>query len=220
MNTIDIAYVDNDTKNAVKALRSNIKLFTRINEALNLIGDFDKQVVAEIFNEDKRKGRTDICITDNNEDLFILTARSLNKNDLSIIRKVSDKDDKSYDVSLVKKAEINKDNIELCRTSNVYGTRHGRLISDGKTFFSFFLGGNNAYQLLADFSEPVNVDKIIGLINRCEDKPKFVDFIGIFQNVLSDSEIDNIIEITSYTEFCQDSKVRVKNEEKGKQKKL
>ena len=126
MNKIDIAYVDDKTKSAIRELRSNIKLFNRVNDALNMIGSFDKQVVAEIFNEDKRKGRIDICISDKNEDLYIITCRSLNKNELGIIRKVGDKEDVSYDLSLIKKADLTMENIDLCRTDKVYNTRHGR----------------------------------------------------------------------------------------------
>ena len=46
MNTIDIAYADNNTMSAVKALRSNQKIYARILEALDLLGFFERQVVA------------------------------------------------------------------------------------------------------------------------------------------------------------------------------
>ena len=220
MDKIDIVYVDNNTMNAVKVLRSNTKLYTRIIDALSLIGDFDKQVVAEIFNEDKRKGRVDICITDNNEDLFILTCKSLNRNELPIIRKVSDKEDISYDVSLVKKAEIDNGNIELCRTGYVYGTKYGRLISDKKSFYSLFLGGNDIYQVLGDFSKPIDVDKVIKLINDCDNKPKFTDFIDMIEKVFPESELDNIQSISSYDGYKNYSIITHNNNEKGRQKKL
>ena len=220
MKNIDIAYADNNTMSAVKALRSNQKIYVRILEALDLLGFFERQVVAEIFNEDKRKGRTDICISDKNEDLFILTCRSLNKNDLNVIRKVGNDEDVSYDLSLIKKAELNNDNIDLCRTDTVYNTRHGRLISDRKNFVSLFLGGNVAYQLLSEFDKPIPIDRIVADINDIEEKPSFKQFISSFEKNLLPNQIDQIIEINAYNEFVKIGNVRVKNEEKGKQKKL
>ena len=215
---MEIKAIDGNAKSAMAIIRSNAKFYKKLLDSLDILGFFDNTVIAEIFNVDKRLGKVEVSFTDKNEDLFILTSKSNNKSDLTTVRKLSDEDDISYDLSLIKKSDINNDNIDLCRVDKIYNTRHGRLISDRKTFATLFLG-NTAYQLLSSFDKPIDIEPVINEINSIGDKPTFKEFIDAFGKNLSNDEIDEILEVNSYTDFERTSTIRF-DELKSKSKSL
>lgn len=204
---MEIKAIETNAKSAMAIIRSNPKFYKKLLDSLDILGFFDNTVIAEIFNVDKRLGKVEVSFSDKNEDLFIITAKSNNKNDLTIVRKLSDEDDTSYDLSLVKKTDVNNDNIDLCRTDRVYNTRHGRLISDRKTFATLFLG-NTAYQLLSSFDNPIDIEPVINEINKKEEKPTFKEFIDAIGTALTEDEIDRVLEVNSYSDFERTSTIR------------
>jgi hypothetical protein len=217
MGNYKIIGKDGEANGLLSRLRSNPKFYAKLMDAFDVLGYFDSVITAEVFERDKRRGRVDILLTDKNEDLFIVTPKSNCKEDLNIIRKLSGDYDESYDLSLTKKREINNDNIDLCRVDKTYYTRHGRLMSDRKTFANLFIGGNVAYQLLTSFDKPIDIDPIVKEINSKEEKPTFKDFIDAFGKNLSNEEVDNILEANAYNDFERTTTIRFDDlKEKGK----
>ena len=216
---MDIIGKDVEAKRNLSIIRSNPKLYRKIMDSLNIIGFFDNVVEAELFNTDKRLGKVDLSLSDNNGDLYIICSRSNNKNDVNVIRKIGDDIDESYDLSLLKKSDVTNDNIDLCRVDKTYNTRHGRLITDRKTFTTLFLG-NTAYQVLSNFDKEVNIEKIVSDINKLEEKPTFKEFIGAFGNAIESDEVDNVLEVNSYSDFERTSTLRLDEKEKGYAKKI
>ena len=215
MNNIRINSLDTDTSRNLSIIRSNTKLYNKLVDAFKILGNFNKECDAEIFNTDKRLGKVDIAITDGDGSIFIITTRSNNKNDLNIIRKVGD-EDILYDLSLSKKEAITRDNIDLCRTGSVINTRHGRFITDKKTFFSLFLG-DVCYQVIASFDKEINVKPFIEDINSYNEKPSVKDFLNIFDRKLLPDEVPNLKEIITYKDALRVGavKLNVDNINKG-----
>ena len=215
MNKIKINTIDNETSRNLSIVRSNIKLYTKMCDAFNILGSFSKEADAEIFNVDKRLGKVEVAITDNSGDIFIITSKSNNKNDLNIIRKVGD-EDIFYDLSLSKKEAITKENIDLCRTGVVLGTRHGRFITDKKTFFSLFLGGNTCYQVITKFDKEINVNPFIEEINSHEEKPTVKEYLYMFGKKLLPHEYDLLEELVTYKDSIRIGSVKLnENMDKG-----
>ena len=211
---MDIIGNDYETKRNLSFIRSNNKFYKKMIDALNILGFFDKKVEAEVFNVDKRLGKVDLSFTDNNGDMFIICSKSNNKNDLNIIRKLGDDIDESYDLSLLKKSEVNNDNIDLCRTDKVYNTKHGRLISDKRTFISLFLG-NEAYQLLADFNHDIDIYNVVNEINKYDIKPTFKNFVDSLNSEITDDDLDHVIAFNAYKDYVKVGSIRMDNLTKG-----
>ena len=202
---IKINSIDNDTARNLSIIRSNTKLYTKMCDAFMILGDFKKEVDAEIFNVDKRLNKVDIAITDNNGDIFIITSRSNNKNDLNIIRQVAD-EDIFYDLSLSKKEAITIDNIDICRSGYVFNTRHGRFITDKKTFLSLFLGGNTCYQVITKYDKEIDVKPFIDKINSFEEKPTVKEYLDMFE-----SYSNNLKEVVTYKDSIRVGSVKLNN---------
>ena len=211
MSNYKIVGKDGEATGLAKLLKSNPKFYQKLMDAFDILGYFDNTIEAEVFSRDKRRGRVDLLLTDKNEDLFIITPRSNSKNDLTIIRKLSGDYDESYDLSIIKKNELTNDNIDLCRTDTIYNTRYGRLISDRKTFVTALFGDNYTYQMLSDFTNPINIEPLISEMNSKEEKPSFKEFVSGIEKSVDPSEIDNILELNCYRNFDKVGSIKVKD---------
>jgi len=218
MNKIEIITSDREAQEAIRLLQSNTKEYAKVTNALGLIGNFNRIANAHIYEDNRRIGKLDLVLEDKEKNLFVITAKSPNREDLTIIKKYTDKGETIYDLSLLKKCDINDGNINLCKTCYEYGTKHGRIMTDKKTFLTFFLGGKNAYQLLCDFENQIPIDVLLMDINMYENKPSFKEFVESLGNVLPPYEIDNIKEIDAYTEFVKVGSIKPNEEVKGNAK--
>lgn len=220
MNKVDIITSDREAEEAVRFLKSDERIYSRISTSLGLIGDFNRIANAHLYENNRREGKIELVLEDKNKDIFVITAKSPYREDLSIIKKYTDKGEMIYDLSLLKnkKCDINEGNIDLCRVCYEYGTKHGRIMTDKKTFLTLFLGEKNAYQLLCNFENQIPMDVLLMDINMYEKKPTFKEFVESLGNVLPPYEIDNISEINAYTEFVKVGSVKVKEENKGNAK--
>ena len=57
-------------------------------------------------------------------------------------------------------------------------------------------------------------------INKLEEKPTFKEFIGAFGNAIESDEVDNVLEVNSYSDFERTSTLRLDEKEKGYAKKI
>ena len=202
---------EGEAGNLLKTLKADPKLYKKIMDTLDIIGFFDPVMIAEVYDRDKKRGRVDLVLSDKDDSLFIITPRSNSKNDLTIVRKLSGDIEERYDLSIVKKNDITTDNVDLCRCDKIYNTKFGRLITDRKTYVTALFGDHNIYQMLSDFSSPVDVEALLADINSREVKPTFKDFTDSLGKVITEEEMDNILELNCYDDFCKTSSIKVRN---------
>ena len=201
---------DGDSRNALKQLRGDPKLYKKIMDTLDIIGFFEPVMVAELYARDKVRGKVEVALSDKDDDLFIITPKSNSKGDLNIVRKLSGDTEEKYDVSIIKKNDITTDNVDLCRCDKVYNTKFGRVITDRKTYVTALFGDHNIYQMLCDFSKPIDVESLVSDINSKESKPSFKDFTDGLEKVVPEDEMDNILELNCYDNFDKISSIKVK----------
>ncbi len=215
MNKIEIMTSDREAQEAVRLLQSNAKEYAKVTNALGLIGNFNRIANAHIYEDNRKSGKLDLVLEDKEKNLFVITAKSPNREDLTIIKKYDDKGESIYDLSLLKKCDINEGNIDLCRTYYEYGAKHGRVMTDKKTFLTFFLGGKTAYQMLCNFENQIPMEVLLMDLNMYQNKPTFKEFVESLGNVLPPYEINNITEINAYTEFVKVGSIKVNEANKG-----
>lgn len=209
MNKIVFNELDNDTSRHLAIIKGNAKVYNKMVAALNILGNFNGKASAEIFNYERRLDKTDIAITDCDGNIFIVTSRSFNKNDTNLIKT----ENHTYDLSLTKKENVTAENIDMCKTGLVFNHRHGRFITDTKTFFSLFLG-DTCYQIIASLDKSINVKPLVEDLNTFIEKPTVKDYIYLFGRKLLPEEYDKLDEIITYKDAVRTGSV-ILNEEKG-----
>lgn len=197
MSKFEFEFLDGMAAHGIKCLRKDPIVYNRIRESMDYLGFFDKKVKAKTYGEDKKRGRLEVAICDLNSDIFVLTCKSNNPNDLYVIKKISEDEETSYDLSLLKKVPISNDNIDLCRVKDRLMSRHGRVFTDSKTFVSLYLHGYE-YQMLSEFDTPIDKDLLLNKINSYENKPTFREFIDVIKGIVPIHELDNVMEVNAY----------------------
>lgn len=66
------------------------------------------------------------------------------------------------------------------------------MILEEKKFYSLFLGNDIAFQILGSFNGNVIKD-LLNKLNELKSEPKFMDFLNIFNNILTNNKIQYFI---------------------------
>ena len=117
----------------------------KIIEFMNITGIFPVLVELNLYDVKKKNDNiTDVIVycTDFYHNIFTFSLYSDERNNLNIIQKSTNEGDVKYDVSLSKKYELTKDNVDLIKTDKQYNFKYGRLVTDEKSFYSIFLGND------------------------------------------------------------------------------
>ena len=199
-------YTNNETIiNALNDFKNNQKIYLRILEFLQLVGNFEGKTEIELYeihNTDDKK-EIKIWLADLDGNIFILTACTTSKADISKIEKLTNDNHLIYDLSLAKKFKLTSDNVRLTQTGIKYDFKFGRLITDNKSFYNLFLGNNTCYQLSIEFVEqPISIEKILYKLNQLEKSPKFIDYTQIFDSLITEDKLKfTIINLSAFQNF-------------------
>lgn len=199
-------YANNETIiNALNDFKNNQKIYLRILEFLQLVGNFEGKTEIELYeihNTDDKK-EIKIWLSDLDGNIFILTACTTSKADISKIEKLTNDNHLIYDLSLAKKFKLTSDNVRLTQTGIKYDFKFGRLITDNKTFYNLFLGNNICYQLSIEFVEqPISIEKMLYKLNQLEKSPKFIDYTQIFDSLITEDKLKfTIINLSAFQNF-------------------
>lgn len=97
------------------------KLYQRILEALQLLGNFPIKIEAELYEskdtEEEKYSR--LWCSDLDGNILIFYLESMFKKDKTIIEKLTNESHRIYDLSLAKKFKLTSENIDLIQTSKV-----------------------------------------------------------------------------------------------------
>lgn len=191
-------------KNVLKEYKKKGKSYDRINSALSILGDFPKSIEVYLYKEmnNEEKQQIKLWCGDDENRIFIFCPLSTNKNDTTIIECYDNNSNYTYNIALLKKHEITNDNIELARFDKQYNFRHGRLITDEKTYYSVFISNDIAYQIQLDNQNiAVPTDKVLKKLNK-SDTMSFTVFNEIFEQLfLQESCSVAVKAIAAYKDF-------------------
>lgn len=214
----------NDTriKGALKEYKKKEKLYERINNTLNILGDFSRSIEVYLYKEIKNDEKQQIklwCGDDKNR-IFIFCPASTDKNDTTIIECYDNNSNYKYNIALLKKHEITNDNIGLARFDKQYNFRHGRLITDEKTYYSVFTSNDVAYQIqFANQSSTVQADKVLRELNN-SDTISFTVFKGVFEQLfLQENCLMAVKTISAYKDFEMIGHINLENHNEIKKNK-
>ena len=181
--------------NAFKQLENDSKRYNRLIEFLETKGNFDGKTELELYEVIDKRHLKEIKLfcSDKNDIIYILRSNSTKKENQYKVDVIDNYDEKSYNISLLKKCTITNDNIELSRTKEEYTFNYGRLITDGKTFFNLFLGDNICYEVKTKCNSNCPVqEQLLKKLNQCKIKPSFMDFIKIMEESNKDIHVEEI----------------------------
>lgn len=194
MKEIKISSKDKTTLLHLKQYMVDYKRnYNMVIEYLNAIGKFTNPLLLNYYDSinDEEQDKYYAYFGDKDENVYIMCLRSNDRKDIDIIERQTNNGDEFYDLSLSKKFIIKEDNVRLLRTKNTYGFRHGRVITDGKSFYSIFLGDNIAYQLnIETANSKININELIERLNKLDEKPDFATVTSIFHSVIVDNGIE------------------------------
>ena len=122
-------------------MKQNLKLYSKLITALQLLGTFDGKTEVELYDmvDNENESSIRLWCSDNLGNLFIFYGMSTNRNNLLKIVKETNEQEYEYDISLSKKFPLNEDNIDFTRYGNINDVKFGRLITNGKDFYSIFI---------------------------------------------------------------------------------
>ena len=106
----------------LQSLKAQPKIYSKIITSLRLLGKFSKKTDVELFDvisDDKNK-KIILCCTDEENNMFPFYADSTDRKDWLNITKMSNDDEKTYDILLAKKFFLTSENIGYTRTSQEY----------------------------------------------------------------------------------------------------
>ena len=149
----DFIASDNGINKVLDKYKQNSKVYSRILDALQILGSFNDKIIIDLYEikEENNDYTIKVWCCDENSNIFILTLFSTLKNNMLVLDRITDDKEEKYDLSLLKKYALTKDNIALARTSKVYNHKYGRLITDDESFYSLFLSNNQCYQIIIDY---------------------------------------------------------------------
>lgn len=181
------------------------KLYQRILEALQLLGNFPIKIEVELYEskdtEEEKYSR--LWCNDLDGNILIFYLESMFKKDKTIIEKLTNESHRIYDLSLAKKFKLTSENIDLIQTSKVFNFKFGRLITDEKSFYNLFLGDNVCYQIkIGGNQEFIEAQDLLPLLNKLETIPNFKNYNDIFAQVICDKSINyNTMLLGAYKNF-------------------
>ncbi|MGM9878468.1 MAG: hypothetical protein ACI31R_00335 [Bacilli bacterium] len=207
-NTFELYSNDINVVSLLKQMKLQSKLYKRINDSLQILGNFGTRIEMNIYEVAEKENGSIVTLwcMDLDDNLFVICPFSTNKKDLSIISRETNEEYNKYDLSLSKNYELNETNINLTKTSKILGTKFGRLITDEHTFYNLFLGNNIIYQIELAVSNNKNINgkDLVSKINEFNDVPSLADYIKAFDLLLRNNNIDtSSITIGAYKNFEQ-----------------
>ena len=191
--------------NVLNDFKNNQKIYLRILEFLQLVGNFEGKTKVELYEtydtDDKKEIK--IWLSDLDGNIFIQTPFTTSKADISKIEKLTNDNHLIYDLSLAKRFKLTSDNVRLTQTGIKYDFKFGRLITDNKSFYNLFLRNNTCYQLSIEFLEqPVSIEKLLYKLNQLEKSLKFIDYTNIFDSLINEYNLKfTMINLSAFQNF-------------------
>ena len=186
-------------------MKQNLKLYSKLITALQLLGTFDGKTEVELYDmvDNENESSIRLWCSDNLGNLFIFYGMSTNRNNLLKIVKETNEQEYEYDISLSKKFPLNEDNIDFTRYGNINDVKFGRLITNEKDFYSLFMGNDLGYQIQGDFNVSLT-SSLITRINKLPSIPTLPDYIKIFEDVLLENDCKfSKMQILGFKEFVR-----------------
>ena len=166
-------------------LKKNSKLYRRLCETLNALGNFTLKYEVNIYDISKNDQGQQIItawISDDNEDVFVFNLKASSKEELLKITKIGNTE-LVYDGALGKSFPINSENIGITRCKETYNVKYGRLVTDSKSFYTLFLGNDEGYQINGDFNSNMTLE-LIERINNQKEKPSIMSYVNMFEQMV------------------------------------
>ena len=195
-------------------MKQNLKLYSKLITALQLLGTFDGKTEVELYDmvDNENESSIRLWCSDNLGNLFIFYGMSTNRNNLLKIVKETNEQEYEYDISLSKKFPLNEDNIDFTRYGNINDVKFGRLITNEKDFYSLFMGNDLGYQIQGDFNVSLT-SSLITRINKLPSIPTLPDYIKIFEDVLLENDCKfSKMQILAFKEFVRTCNLNGNNE--------
>ena len=195
-------------------MKQNLKLYSKLITALQLLGTFDGKTEVELYDmvDNENESSIRLWCSDNLGNLFIFYGMSTNRNNLLKIVKETNEQEYEYAISLSKKFPLNEDNIDFTRYGNINDVKFGRLITNEKDFYSLFMGNDLGYQIQGDFNVSLT-SSLITRINKLPSIPTLPDYIKIFEDVLLENDCKfSKMQILAFKEFVRTCNLNVNNE--------
>ena len=210
----DLKTKNEEIKQILSSMKSNSKAYSKLKTALELLGSFEDKVDVELYDmvDNENESSIRLWCSDNLGNLFIFYGMSTNRNNLLKIVKETNEQEYEYDISLSKKFPLNEDNIDFTRYGNINDVKFGRLITNGKDFYSIFIGNDLGYQIQGDFDVSLT-PSLITRINKLQSIPTLFDYMQIFEDVLLENDCKfSKMQILAFKEFVRTCNLNVNNE--------
>lgn len=210
----DLKSNDEKIQEVLFNMKQNLKLYSKLITALQLLGTFDGKAEVELYDvvDNENESSIRLWCSDNLGNLFIFYGMSTNRNNLLKIVKETNEQEYEYDISLSKKFPLNEDNIDFTRYGNINDVKFGRLITNEKDFYSLFMGNDLGYQIQGDFNILLT-SSLITRINKLPSIPTLPDYIKIFEDVLLENDCKfSKMQILAFKEFVRTCNLNVNNE--------
>lgn len=213
INQLEI-YTNNERIiNVLNEFKKNQKLYTRVLEALQLIGNFEEKSEVDLYEitDTDEKKKIKIWLTDIDGNIFILTPLTTSKLETSKIEKITNNDSVEYDLLLAKKFKLTSDNISLIKTGTKYDFKYGRLITDNESFYNIFLPDDKSYHISINFiDKSVSIKELLSKLNQLKSIPSFHDCTKIFENQIAEENLKyTTIEMAVFHNFETIGKISI-----------
>lgn len=214
---IDLVSCDYQIEVIIDKLKMNKSLYERILKTLLLLGNFDRNINCQLYetHDEDNCNYIKLWCEDIEGNIFVFCPISSIKHSLYFIDKYENKDEKHYDISLLKKFDITEQNIKMARTEQTYNFKFGRLITDATTFYNLFLSDNICHKLQLNGNEiPIDIKILLSCLNKLESIPTLKEYIEIFDYILLTNNIQyESISMASYKDFKNLGSLTIINEE-------
>ena len=192
------------------------KLYQRILEALQLLGNFPTKTEVELYEskETEDENYSKLWCSDLDGNILIFYLESILKKDKTKIEKLTNDSYRIYDLSLAKKFKLTSENIDMIQTSKIFNFKFGRLITDEKSFYNLFLGDNVCYQIqINDNQEELNAKDLLTLLNQLEIIPTFKNYTDIFAQLICEKQINySLMLLGAYKNFESLGRLKLQEE--------
>lgn len=191
------------------------KLYQRILEALQLLGNFPTKIEVELYEskETEDENYSKLWCSDLEGNILIFYLESILKKDKAKIEKLTNDSHRIYDLSLAKKFKLTSENIDMIQTSKIFNFKFGRLITDSNSFYSLFLRDDIGYQIQGDLNANI-VRELLSELNKLENLPKLTDYLNIFERILTAKDIQfSILSMSAFKDFKNLGSITISNEE-------
>lgn len=204
-NKFDLYSEDERINSLLLNMKSKPKIYSRIITSLSLLGKFSKKTDVELFDiiSDNENEKILLCCTDEENNMFLFYSNSTDRKDWLKITKISNDDERTYDISLAKKFLLTLENIGYTRTSQEYGFKFGRLITDDYSFYSLFLRDDVGYQIEGNFNENLS-EELLTVLNKFDKMPSLMEYTTIFERLLDEKSCKfSQLQISAYKDFAR-----------------